>query len=412
MGNLTLQNPKRMTEKEHRAEWYSYYAGFSHAFVRDVLRTLTIKKNAVLLDPWNGAGTTTLAGALEGLEGIGIDLNPAMNVIARGKLATKNEINTALSIVSNLRINALPKFKLNEDDYLLNWFSVDTSYYIRYVSCFILKRTISVSESRIHSVIFLAIFNVVRELVSKFIPSNPTWVKKAKVDTDKVHTSNKEVKEKIIAYLNDKLSKTTESQLEDKISLYCASSTDIPLPDSSVDIIITSPPYCTRIDYGIATSPELAVLIGDNPSKIDSIRRSLMGRTTIDKSQSIGLSYGKTANKILNEIEKHNSHASSTYYYKNYIQYFSEILKSINEIGRILKKNGLFVCVVQDSFYKEIYCDLAKAIIEMSNNVKLELISRRDFDARVVMANIHAGAKKYRSKINAKESVLMFKSTK
>jgi ubiquinone/menaquinone biosynthesis C-methylase UbiE len=137
-----------------------------------------------------------------------------------------------------------------------------------------------------------------------------------------------------------------------------------------------------------------------------------MGRTTIDKSQSIGMSYGKTANKILNEIENHKSHASSTYYYKNYMQYFSEILRSIHEIGRVLKKNGLFVCVVQDSFYKEIYCDLAKTIIEMSNSVQLELISRRDFDARVVMANIHTGTKKYRSKINAKESVLMFKSTK
>jgi DNA modification methylase len=44
------------------------------------------------------------------------------------------------------------------------------------------------------------------------------------------------------------------------IKIDCASSQSIPLPNSFIDLVVTSPPYCTRIDYAVATSPELALL--------------------------------------------------------------------------------------------------------------------------------------------------------
>ncbi|MBD2816721.1 hypothetical protein ID850_18785 [Xenorhabdus sp. Flor] len=407
---LALYNPKRITEKEYRAEWYSYYAGFSHTFVRDVLRKLNPAKDAIILDPWNGAGTTTLASALEGYEAIGIDLNPTMEIIARAKLSTKEDIKRALEIVKHLRVNILPKNILNNDDYLLNWFSSNTASYFRYISNSVIKKRKSISDSKINSVIFLALFNVARELVSKFIPSNPTWVKKAKKEEDKITICNKEIKKRVIEFLHQKIDTILESDFSKKISLCCASSTCIPVFDNTIDIIVTSPPYCTRIDYGIATSPELAVLLGNDPSKIDYVRRSLIGRTTIDKKTYEKTSFGNTADTILNKILNHNSHASSTYYYKNYNQYFHEIKKSISEISRVLKVDGIFVCVVQDSYYKEIYCDLAEILIEMAKDHNLEFISRKDFNAKLVMANIHKGTKKYRPNISAKESILVFKS--
>ncbi|MEQ1969779.1 hypothetical protein ABLA30_23105 [Xenorhabdus nematophila] len=283
MKTLTLCNPKRITEEEYRAEWYSYYAGFSHTFVRDVLRKLNPAKDAIILDPWNGAGTTTLASALEGYEAIGIDLNPTMEIIARAKLSTKEDIKRALEIVKRLRVNTLPKNILNNDDYLLNWFSLNTANYFRYISNSVIKKRKPISTSETNSVILLALFNVARELVSKFIPSNPTWVKKAKKEEDKITICNKEIKKRVIEFLYKKIDTILDNDFSDKISLCCASSTRIPVSDNTIDVIVTSPPYCTRIDYGIATSPELAVLFGNDPSKIDYVRRSLIGRTTIDK---------------------------------------------------------------------------------------------------------------------------------
>ena len=54
-------------------------------------------------------------------------------------------------------------------------------------------------------------------------------------------------------YLNSELSSLSSEIL-------VGSSIDIPINDNYLDCILTSPPYCTRIDYAIATMPELAVL--------------------------------------------------------------------------------------------------------------------------------------------------------
>ncbi len=74
-----------MVEKEQRSNWYNYYAGFWRTFVRDILVALDLDKHSVILDPWSGADSSTLAAAFEVLRTIGIDLNPVMVIIANVK---------------------------------------------------------------------------------------------------------------------------------------------------------------------------------------------------------------------------------------------------------------------------------------------------------------------------------------
>lgn len=411
MNNLVLKNPKRATEKEHRAKWYNYYAGFSHTFVRDILAALDLSPDALILDPWNGAGSSTLAAALEGYNSIGIDLNPAMLVIAKAKLASHTDVELAIEKAKRFRVSVVPQ-KLLDDDYLLHWFSKETANYLRYMSFFVHKiskdnlQNITVSDS----LIYLALFNVVRTMVSKFIPSNPMWVKKSQSGEGVVHKGFREIKNNILAFLFDARTEMLGNDVKERVELYCASSTEIPIKSDCIDAIVSSPPYCTRIDYGVATSPELAIMFGHHPKFIDEVRRSLIGRTTIDKTAIIAQSYGDIADSFLDRVLSHDSHASSTYYYKNLQQYFYGIEKSISEVCRVLKRNGYFVCVVQDSYYKEVYCDLAGVVTELSKKYKMNLIKRTDFDARMIMANIHTLAKKYRGRITAMESVLIFKS--
>ena len=65
---------------------YRYYPGFSHEFVRDILDEWP--ESDLILDPWNGSGATTTVAAELGRQCVGIDLNPAMVVIARAALLT------------------------------------------------------------------------------------------------------------------------------------------------------------------------------------------------------------------------------------------------------------------------------------------------------------------------------------
>src|SRR5690242_3922904 len=78
---------------------YEYYAAFSHQFALQALRRFK-RKTDLVLDPWNGRGTTTTIAASENIPSIGFDLNPAMVCIANGRLAAKELAELALDHLS------------------------------------------------------------------------------------------------------------------------------------------------------------------------------------------------------------------------------------------------------------------------------------------------------------------------
>src|SRR5690606_33445425 len=96
--------------------------------------------------------------------------------------------------------------------------------------------------------------------------------------------------------------------------------------NESVDIVLTSPPYCTRIDYAVATSIEIATI---RVSNIRNLRDNLIGTSTIKKEVVEANSiWGSNCNSFLNKVKNHPSVASSSYYYKNHLQYFNDLYKS------------------------------------------------------------------------------------
>jgi SAM-dependent methyltransferase len=64
--------------------WHPYYAGYAEQFVADMLSVLA-KPGDLVLDPWNGSGTTTLVAQRCGLRSIGVELNPAMALYGHAK---------------------------------------------------------------------------------------------------------------------------------------------------------------------------------------------------------------------------------------------------------------------------------------------------------------------------------------
>lgn len=410
---LDIKSPKRAGEKEKRASWYNYYAGFSHTFVRDVINSLSLSEKVTVLDPWNGSGATTYAAALEGHNTIGIDLNPPMFVVARSKFSSRNDVLLAIKRLKYLRINSNP-ISIDCDDYLLNWFDKPTASYLRYIDCYISGGFFKSVDDKLNSfdnvscVSYLSLFNSTRVFISKFIASNPTWIKKTKDPSKKINIPAKMIKSLILDFLAEMLETTLPNFDNSRVEILCSDSKKLPLNDGSIDLIITSPPYCTRIDYGIATSPELAILFGYMPNEIENTRRSLIGRTTIDKMPIKSELFGELCSSFLNDVYNHSSISSATYYHKNLHQYFYDMKSSISELSRVVRTSGKFVCVVQDSFYKEIYCNLPEIINEMAVSCGFYLVNKLDFDTKINMANINKVSKKYRDKTPAIESVLIF----
>src|SRR5205823_5512604 len=111
---------------------------------------------------------------------------------------------------------------------------------------------------------------------------------------------------------------------------------ELPIADGSVEAVITSPPYCTRIDYAIATLPELAVL-GMGGEELRALRDRLIGTPTRDGSVAgSDERWGKTATGFMRQVAEHPSHASGSYYLSFFSQYFAGMWRSLSEIGRVV----------------------------------------------------------------------------
>lgn len=205
----------------------------------------------------------------------------------------------ARSITENLRGQLNPV----AHDPLANWFDPKSTAYLREVEMRINHTLVSHGEylildsdeslekvTPLAAFFYLALFRVVRRLTQDFVASNPTWIKLAKNPEDKKAIVKRSVAELFVREISMMCEHrerfTASSDAEGSgIRLLLANSHTLPLQAASVDAIITSPPYCTRIDYAVATYVELAVLrIGGD--RFSRLRQALTGSSTVQNKLS------------------------------------------------------------------------------------------------------------------------------
>jgi hypothetical protein len=192
-------------------------------------------------------------------------------------------------------------------------------------------------------------------------------------------------------------------------SIGVASSEDLPIRRGTIDFVLSSPPYCTRIDYGVATSPELAVLGFQVDTHLRDLRARLIGTPTIHAyTPEPNALWGNTCLALLERIGNHSSKAAKAYYYKTYVQYFAAMARSFSEVSRCLKRQAQCVLVVQDSYFKDTHIDLATIFAEMALSASLELRRQVNFPISRTFGSINSRSRSYRDASTATESVLCF----
>lgn len=395
----SLPSAKR-TPKERTGvhSWHPYYAGYSEAFVVGAIRYLKLKPGQTVVDPWIGSGTTNLVCEKLGLHSLGFDLNPVMTIFANAKHAPvlqenlENIYSTVDLLFEKTRRNIR---KVHLDDYselsklikpqtarrliaLTN--SIETHPFETTKITGRLSRTIPPEPISMDRCFFqAAAFILARNLAGDQKNSNPTWLKSALVK--KSNPTYSEIRETYKSIIKKMIESSEREglipkQAETNIAMV-GNSKFLPLENNSADGVIGSPPYLTRIDYAVSTRIELGMLVGDE--KYVRTRKMMMGSTTVPEiSPVISKEWGKTCCDCLEQIFRHPSKASSTYYYRNIANYFNDAFLSISEISRILKPGARALLVVQSSYYKdieiplgEIYCEMASAI-----NLKSKISSR------------------------------------
>lgn len=390
-----------------QAAFYPYYAGFSGRFAKATLANLSAKCAGLVFDPWNGAGTTTAACAELGLEAYGSDLNPVMVVVAKGRLLAPKTSGSIAPLAKRV-VDFVKDEEILSDDPLNVWFRPDAARVIRNLELAVFKTLVApeVLEGRQGSIVgasdlacffYIGLFNVVRTLLAPLRSSNPTWMRRPAADAriGATRATVASLFDESMSLLTDALVVSTVQprKVQQRLEIALGDSSSIPLEKESVSTVLTSPPYCTRIDYAIATAGELALIQG--AGAFDTLRLSLMGTAKIRPTVAQSLLWGPTCLKFLEDVYEHSSVASKSYYYKSHCQYFDLLYRSIEEIGRVLKPGGNCALVVQNSHYKEVLNDLPTICIEMAEGHGLALSEAHTFDVKNSFSRLNSRATKY-----------------
>ncbi|RMN99135.1 DNA methylase [Pseudomonas syringae] len=425
-----IANPKRRLDPEEMAgrKLFPYYAGFSSSFVESTLPTLNLRPGATVLDPWNGSGTTTVAAFNQGFTAIGSDLNPAMIMVAKAAFVSIYDLDSLVPLARSITENLRGQLNPVAHDPLANWFDPKSTAYLREVEMRINHTLVSHGEylildsdeslekvTPLAAFFYLALFRVVRRLTQDFVASNPTWIKLAKNPEDKKAIVKRSLAELFVREISMMCEHrecfTASSDVEGSgIRLLLANSHTLPLQAASVDAIITSPPYCTRIDYAVATYVELAVLqIGGD--RFSRLRQALTGSSTVQKQAiEVNKVWGAKCSEFLKALYDHPSKASKTYYFKSHVQYFNSIYRSLEESNRVLASKAPCVLVVQNSYYKEIRNDVAAMIEEMASGLGMNVVGRSDFSASRSMVDLNQRSQKYVNNRSTLESVIFLEN--
>lgn len=311
-----------------------------------------------------------------------MDLNPVANLIGASRLAAAHGVDTLHPIQKSHPIY-IP------EDSLRWWFDRETAGRIRG-----LIGQFPLGPGRSHY--WTALFRCLRDLTTDAVGSNPTWVKKLE---DPIGVGMDDILDRFNNELLLVQSRTPgPSSKSDALSaIATADARSIPLPDSSVGTVLTSPPYLTRIDYAVTFSRELAALSADRKAYM-GLRKNLMGTTLSRTSPSNPEGLGQSARKLLDAVALHQSADSAGYYRKNFEQYLSDLAGSIAELDRVMRPNAHCILVVQDSFYKDLHVELAAIVVDEAVQHGWVLELHREHEVRRSLVTLNSRAMSYGKK--------------
>ncbi|NJL55484.1 site-specific DNA-methyltransferase [bacterium] len=169
--------------------------------------------------------------------------------------------------------------------------------------------------------------------------------------------------------------------------IHCADARDLPLPEESVDFVLTSPPYCNAIDYTRAHRFAIAWLADVLATSLDDYVR--LGRTYIGSERAIRSQ--NTAPLGLPEVDTITEEVRQQDVVRGQLvaRYFIDMQQVLGEIGRILRSGSHAVLIVCPSNIRRIpiawhkaFCTIGEHLPAGQRLHHVQVIERTIYDHR------------------------------
>ena len=344
---------------------HPYPAKFIPELPRQIIAECTKERN-VVLDPFCGSGTTLLEACIAGRKSIGIDSNPIATLISRAKTTalTSEELQKIENIIFQLEQTDPLSFHpgwIPETQNLIHWFQPCVIVELSWLRQFIFDN----SEGNLCNFLLCIFSSIIVNVSNQESNTRYAAINKHFAPGAVISTFLRKLKQeyKKIAQLSEmrvvvKNTPTIIQKSTDQVS------SDI-IPDNSVDIVITSPPYANSYDYYLYHKWRMAWLGYD-----------------ITKVQK-------------DEIGSRHEHSSK----KAPISVFeSRMIPVMKNISRMLKPNKLAYFFVGDSIISGEFFDMETCFRKMAEQADFAFVDSAKYTMESITRSFrekkHSDAKK------------------
>lgn len=339
--------------------WFYYKEGFSRDFVWDSLSELKIPKGSLVLDPFCGTGTTLLSAKQAGYASVGSDILPLGVFVSKVKLEDGYDMKKLSE-----KIREIGSLKFGESSYRL----VDIDFldmrkvYSRYARKdvpYFMEKIMEVEDEKIRDFLLLGLISVVGQASNvKKDGGVLRLVKKRHLPPVRYLLKNK------LKRMYKDLSRA-ESPPDVSWQVRQADARRLPLEDSCVDALITSPPYLNFVDYTKLYALELSLLVSSTSEVLDLRAMSLRSHVAAEAAGEGGLWSGLPS--LMSSVAESNPVEEKIPLVVE--GYFRDIYSSLREAFRVLKPGGVAVYVVGNSALPGITVDVDLALAGMGEEL-------------------------------------------
>ncbi len=352
-GDLSFQAPARQAHPLHAL--HPFAARFPHGLPGYFINALTERGDTVL-DPMCGSGITLLEGWAAGRSVIGVDLDPLARRQAAARTialcpseireAGQAALRRAEDLAAGLGAYSDPLEAVRADmdastrEFLDYWFFPATQHDL---ACL----TLAIKEEPDPD-----LRNLLEVIFSSTIVTKSGGVSRAR---DLAHTRPHRVSDKVpkppislFANLVERAADAYASIDRDAVGdcrIVAGDARAVPLPESSVDLIVTSPPYANALDYMRAHKFSLAWL-GDPIPSLTRLRGKYIGSESARSPADAG--FGAQLPADVEAVVERIATADAA---KSRVlrRYFADMSASITEMERVLRPGSAAVIVVGPS---------------------------------------------------------------
>ena len=325
--------------------YHRYPAKFIPQIVDKLIQTHAPDGNEVICDPFGGCGTTFVEAKLLGHTSIGFDINPVAKLIAQTKTTPiePRALQKGLGKFLEYYKTANPSDS-ERHERIKYWFDEETAKELDRIY-FAIKK---IRDYKVRRFFLCAFSHNLKNCSRWLMKSIKPTIDKNKTPPDPLKSFERHLQSMIKRNKKFYL-KLGESGYQDvPMKMYRRDSTKkLPLDSSSIDLIVTSPPYVTSYEY--ADLHQLSLIwFGSDPEyfkqwnrfsdEFADFRRKFVG--TMSKRAKRGNYGSDIAETIVNELSEVKQSLASDV--KNY---FLDMKRAFAEMYRILKPGGK-ACII------------------------------------------------------------------